>query len=259
MGGRFEAGKALPLLLSCRAAAPEGMRRTALDLALAQVYSSLGRPADAAETARRLVAAFPRSERAFGFLTTALWKLGSDDELCQSAKARLAITADDPAPALILYETAAKRGDFDEAEKWLRTIIDKGKATGPVFNNLAWLALVRGKVNDQALEQGQRAVTLDQYKDASFLHTLAALYAEQGKTAEAYQLILQSLAARSAEIPDSDDWFIFGRLAEHYRLPDAARRYYARVTPPKPDAVDAISTYRLARRRLAVLDGKSSR
>jgi len=253
--GSETAGEALPLLLSCRQTAAEGPRRSALDLALALTYGWLDRAAEKVEAARSLTAAFPRSQRAYGLLNEALFKLENWDELRRLAEARLAVDANDPLPVLVLYGIAVKKGDLAEAEKQLRQIVDHGKAGAGVFNDLAWLALARGQVNDQAIEHAQRAATLSQYHAASSLHTLAALYAEVGKTAEAYQIILQALAASRAEVPDSDDWYIFGRLAEHYGLPDAAKRYYARMTPPEPGAeAGLLSTYRLARRRLVIVE-----
>ena len=258
--GSDRAGKALPFLLSCRQTAPEGARRTALDLALALAYGWVDRPADQAEVTRSLAAAFPRSKRAYILLNGALTRLEKWDELRRLAEARLAADANDPLPALVLYEIAAEKGDLAEAERHLRRVVDNGKADSSVFNNLAWLALFRGQVNDQAIEHAQRAAALRKYKEAGSLHTLAALYAELGKTAEAYQLILQALAAKQAESPGSADWYIFGRLAEHYGLPDAARRYYARMTPPKPGAEPGfLSTDRLARQRLAILEKMAKR
>ncbi|HEX3528841.1 MAG TPA: transglutaminase domain-containing protein, partial [Thermoanaerobaculia bacterium] len=254
LAGSEASGKALPILLACRDAAPEGARRTAFDLSLALADQALKKPADTAAVARRLIAAFPRSKRAYHLLEGALVRLGSWDELHRFAEERLAAAADDPLPALSLYTVAVHQGDLGEAERRLRKIVDQGKAGSGVFNDLAWLALVRGKVDDKAIEAGQRATTLSHYKDPNSLHILASLYAEQGKTAEAYQLILQALAERATETPDAGDWYVFGRLAEHYGLPEAARRYYTRIpAPPQPGATDIISTYTLARRRLAAL------
>lgn len=250
--------KAVPLLLSCRDSAPDGARRTALDLALALAYRSLDRHADLAEEARRLAAAFPRSQRAYLLREGALASLARWDELRRLAEERLAVTADDPLPWLSLYGIANRRGDLEESERVLRRIVDNGKAGPFVFNNLAWLALVRGRVDDQAIEHGQRAAALGKYEDPDHLHTLAALYAEQGRTAEAYQLILQVLAARSTPRPEPHDWFVFGLLAEHYGLPEAARRYYARVTPPGPGETESTSTYRLAQQRLAATESQAA-
>ncbi|HEY2736760.1 MAG TPA: hypothetical protein VGK45_00055, partial [Thermoanaerobaculia bacterium] len=54
-------------------------------------------------------------------------------------------------------------------------------------------------------------------------------------------------------LPPPSTGNVFGRLAEHYGLPEAARRYYSRIPSPRPGATDVISTYSLARKRLAAL------
>ena len=87
------------------------------------------------------------------------------------------------------------------------------------------MRLELGRVDDKTVEYGQRAATLSSYGASAYLHTLASVYAEMGKTAEAYRLILQSVDARAGGAPTSDDWYVFGRLAEHYGLPDVARGY----------------------------------
>jgi transglutaminase-like putative cysteine protease/predicted Zn-dependent protease len=254
LAGSDESAKAEPILLACRDAAPEGARRTALDLALALTYGALKRHADRADAARRLIAAAPGSDRAADLLGGALMYLKRWDEMRQLAEQRLATAADDPAALLALSTIAEHQGKLDEATGYLQRLADSGKAKSIIFNNLAWLALVNAKVDDRALENAQRAATLDGYKDAATLHTLASLYVELGKTGEAYKLIVQSLELKPGKTPEPFDWYVFGRLAEHFGLPDAARRYYARVTPPGAGEPEAISTYQLARRRLAVLD-----
>jgi tetratricopeptide (TPR) repeat protein len=134
-----------------------------------------------------------------------------------------------------------------------RQIVQSGKATADDFNSLAWLLLERGQVGDEALELGQRAVTLSDYEQPVYLHTLASLYAEMGRTAEAYRIIVQSIGARPDEAPGPNDWYVFGRLAEHYGLPDVARKYYKKVPPPKSPGEEPMSTHSLALRRLAAL------
>ena len=108
-------------------------------------------------------------------------------------------------------------------------------------------------MNERAFENGRQAVTLSKFTSYPSLHTLAVLYAEAGKTAEAYQLLLQALEQKEDAAPDSGDWYVFGRLAEHYGMAEVARSYYGRVTPPPSSRSDPISTYELARRRLAAL------
>jgi hypothetical protein len=130
-----------------------------------------------------------------------------------------------------------------------------GKILPTIYNSLAWSALFRGQVGERDVERAQRAASLQGYKSSATLHTLAALYAEVGKTAEAYQVILQALELKGGK-PAPHDWYLFGRLAEDYDLPDAARAYYAKVAPDENDRTDPISTWALAQRRLAGLKGR---
>jgi tetratricopeptide (TPR) repeat protein len=115
------------------------------------------------------------------------------------------------------------------------------------------MLLERGRLDEKTVDSSQRAATLSGYGNAAHLHTLASIYADMGKTAEAYQVILQSLAARNDDAPRSDDWYVFGRLAEHYGLPEVARKYYKRVEAPSAPEGEALSTHALAARRLAAL------
>ena len=82
---------------------------------------------------------------------------------------------------------------------------------------------------------------------------LETLYAEKGRTAEAYRIIVQAIGAKPDEAPGADDWYVFGRLAEQYGLPDVARKYYRKVTPPKSLDAEPMSTHALATRRLGAL------
>lgn len=82
------------------------------------------------------------------------------------------------------------------------------------------------------------------------LHTLAALYAESGKSVEARQALLKSMDTRGSYDPQSSDWFVLGRIAEAYGVRDAAVSAYKRV---EKDDVTGLSTWELAQKRMAVL------
>jgi tetratricopeptide (TPR) repeat protein len=256
LAGDGAPGATLPALTACRDKAPEGPRRAAFDRALLSAYRALHKDAEAAEVAGRLQESAPDSAALFSARVDALLRLQRWDDVRQAAEARLARLADDSVAQGTLVDLALRRGDFDSAESILQSHIDSGKAIAGTYNEMAWLNLFRGKVDDRTVELAQRAATLSEYKSYSILHTLAALYAEQGKTAEAYRLILQALATKGTE-PDTSDWYVFGRLAESYGLPDAARRCYEKAQPASPAEEDEpTSSIHLVRRRLEALGAK---
>lgn len=249
--------KTLPLLTACREAATGDTQRNALDVAISANHQAAGRYAEMEAVARRLVAAAPGSERAEALHVAALASLSRWDELHALAERRLQRSAGDLTALRLLAQDALRTGDFDRAEKYLLEITGNAKAGPGDFNQLAWMLLERGRVDEKTVGYGQRAATLSNYGSPASLHTLASLYADMGKTAEAYQVILQSLAAKVDEAPESHDWYVFGRLAESYGLPDVARGYYKKVTPPKSPEDEPMSTHALAARRLAALgEGK---
>ncbi|HEX9943112.1 MAG TPA: DUF3857 domain-containing protein [Thermoanaerobaculia bacterium] len=248
-----EAARALPALLECRTAAATDARRNALDVALALHHYGTHRYAEMAEISRRLVEAAPGSENAEGLHVLALSSLKRWDEVRALAGRRLQRNAGDETALRLLASAAVEAGDLDGAEERYTQLVGTGKAGAADFNQLAWLLLERGRIDEKTVDYGQRAAALSNYDNAAALHTLASIYAEMGKTAEAHQLILQSLAVRQGEAPDADDWYVFGRLAEHYGLPDVARKYYKRVAPPQDPADEPMSTHALAARRLVAL------
>jgi tetratricopeptide (TPR) repeat protein/transglutaminase-like putative cysteine protease len=250
------------ILRSCRAsalAAAADSRRLAFDVALAGAYRGLGRFQDLLATAGALAAARPDSAVAFALQAEALGGLARWAELGALAERRLQAHPEESLALRTAAHAAARRGDLDMAAALLRRVVDSGRESAADLNELAWLALVRGRPDDQAVEDAQRAATLSGYRDAASLHTLASLYVERGRPAEAYRIAVQSLEARpgaaaaTAAEPDAGDWYVFGHLAESYGLPEVARRLYARVRPGKLEELDPLSTFRLAQARLAAL------
>jgi tetratricopeptide (TPR) repeat protein/transglutaminase-like putative cysteine protease len=248
-------GETLPMLTACRETAPEGPRRAAFDRALLSAYLALRKDAEAAEMAERLQQTVPGSEYAFMSRVGALSRLRRWDDVRRAAEDRLARISGDPAAQDTLVNVALVQGDFDKAESILQGAIDSGQADADFYNELAWINLFRGRLDDRTAEQAQRAASLSGYKSYDILHTLATLYVEQGKTAEAYRLILQALDAKGGE-PAYPDWYVFGRLAESYGLPDAARRCYEKARWTSGGEPDPTSTIHLVRRRLEALGAK---
>lgn len=249
-------GKVVPELTSCRDAAPQGARRDALELALLTAYQAMNESEKAAATARRLQASAPGSENLFLQQLVALGRLDRWDDLREIAEGRLAQAPDDPMGYRTLAEIALRKGDFAGAEAILQKAIDAGKADAGTYNDLAWLLVFQGKTDERALELAQRAANLSQYKLHGVLRTLASIYAEQGKTAEAYRLALQAMEVEGGDEPGHSDWYLFGRLAEQYGMPDAARSCYERAQWTSAGQPEPTSSIHLARRRLEALGSK---
>ncbi|HYN20323.1 MAG TPA: DUF3857 domain-containing protein [Thermoanaerobaculia bacterium] len=256
LGGESSVKRLLPTLTACRQAASEGPRQLALDRTLLAAHLSLRQHQEAADLLRRLLQAEPDSEPFRRALVGELTRLQRWDELRQLADARLAKDADDVVAQEVLVELALRNGDFDRAEAISQRILDSGKAGADQYNESAWLSLFRGHADERAMEMAQRAAGLSDYQDYGILHTLASVYVEQGKTGEAYRLILQALEIKDSE-PGVSDWYVFGRLAEHYGLPDVARDYYEKayenVRGGAEEDASPISTIHLVRKRLEEL------
>ena len=247
------ADRALPILQDALAKATTDEERLRCQHALATAYQKLGRVDDMVRAGRILLALRPDSDAGFSYLGRALVRARGWDECRRLAGDRLKQLPDDIYAIRILALVAGRTGDFETEEKLYGRLVETGKAEASDLNNLAWLALFRGRVTDKATEQAQRAVVLTRQGNAADLHTLAALYAEAGKTAEARELILKEMQMNGSEEPRPDDWYVFGRIAEQYGVREAAVSAYAKVTPPGPDTDVMQSTYTLAQKRLGAL------
>src|SRR5262249_52878545 len=143
-----------------------------------------------------------------------------------------------------------RREDYKGVEATYLSLIAKGKATRHEYNDLAWNSLFTGGSTDKAIEYAQKSVGKGPQRSAAALHTLATLYAEMGKWAQAREALLESLEVRGRDEPDSHDWYVLGRIAEGYGELETAGAVYRRVTPPAEDEPQGGSTYLLAKRRL---------
>jgi len=75
------------------------------------------------------------------------------------------------------------------------------------------------------------------------------LYAEVGRTAEAVQVIFQSMTVAGKRELTSGDWYVFGRIYEQLGEKKSAIEAYAKVMRPE-GPVNPTSIYTLAQRRL---------
>jgi tetratricopeptide (TPR) repeat protein len=247
------AARAIPILLEARQKADSEAERLRLDLALAQSYNSLRNFADLAEAAGRMLQVYPRSTVAFRFRVRAPGNLGRDGEAEKVIEERLALLPGDRWANRGRLALALTRGNLEAAETVVRGIIDSGNGAARDYREAARIALFRGRVNEKAIEEAQKAAGSEGERDPQVLQILAALYAESGKPAEARETILEAIEARKDDQPESDDWYVLGRIAEEYGEKEWARAAYGRVEKPDEKASLAMTFFTLARKRLEKL------
>ncbi|WP_242392221.1 DUF3857 domain-containing protein, partial [Anaeromyxobacter oryzisoli] len=229
------------LLVAARAATTVPEERRALGFALLRAYTGAKRWGDVLETANDLLAADPASRDAFGAKVMALDNLGRRAELDAAAAAMLARLPGDPEVIGVVGSAYTHLGDPEAAARTWRLAIDAGRATPIIYNNAAWLELYRPAPAKEMLEWARRATSGE--RDHADLNTLAAVLATLGRAGEARQVFLESLDAEGRAAPGPSDWYVFGRIAEAWGLPDAARDAYGRVTaePDDPTAPEVLA------------------
>jgi transglutaminase-like putative cysteine protease/tetratricopeptide (TPR) repeat protein len=250
MGPR--AGRAVAALEAARKKLEDPSARLAVDHALLMALERTGDEARALEVAGRLMAAAPGSERGVLARCQALVATGARNAAMELAVLRMAAQAQDAAAIHCLASAAVDAGKVREAMKWLERLDALTPDDPTLLNNLAWLALFTGDpITDVDMARAVRANALSGFEDPARLHTLATLHAERGETREALSTFLTLLERRGSGEPESVDWYLLGRIMEHYELVAEARAAYLRVEPERRSA-DA--TFALAQRRLRALE-----
>ena len=101
------------------------------------------------------------------------------DKLLQK---RIHAQPDELAYTRSLAQLAATRGQYEQARKIIKTLIDSGRATENDMNLYAWYALFQTDPIDQnTLDVAERANELTKNGSFGILHTLACVDAAAGK------------------------------------------------------------------------------
>ena len=227
--------------------------KNAIDVALVRAYAHMHEWNKVIPIVERLSKAHPDSGSAFTTWANALMATDKMEEAVAITKERLERMPKDAAGMRQMALIFSKKGDYDSAVTWSRRLVDDIEPTNHDYNEAAWIALFRGKELDRAIDDARRATADENSADGNMLHTLAALYAESGKSVEARQALLKSIDARNREDPQSADWYVLGRIAENYGVRDAAVSAYKRV---EKGEVDGLSTWELVQKRMAVMGVK---
>jgi tetratricopeptide (TPR) repeat protein len=227
-----------------------GTDQVAVDHALLLAYRRTGQARESLAAAERVEKVFPGSVRARGMVYFALAEAERYDVVATRAKLALGAHPDDP---VLLWSLAAAESALGRAQDAYRTgekLLATGRADASDYNNQAWRGLFMGSVTEKDLGNALRAVQAEPTRP-SFLNTLAALYAEMGRTEDARETLLKILPLQPKEEPSSADWYVVGRLAERLGMPEDARAAYAKVT--KPDKERDGTAWALAQKRLKAL------
>lgn len=242
---------AIPILEKAYAAEKEPAMRRRVGFALAQAYRGADREADLLRQADALLAENPSSRAAFGAKAGALVRLKRAAEVRVAAEAILARLPDDPQILRTLAAAEMSAGALDRGAQAWKRLLDSGRAAPMDYNNAAWLELFRIEPPPQhALDWARRAADGGRGQNDAALNTLAAIYAALGKPQEAREVFVQSMAVGGTRAPQSEDWLVFGWIAEGFGLPDVAAAAYQKV---KDDPEDPVGAMVLAKRRLAKL------
>ncbi len=242
--------EARPILTAAREKATTDEAKSAIDVSLIGLGIAERNWTVVEPVAKRLADANPDSPAAFNTYVSALVEVGKTKEVIAISNKRLERLPKDRDAIRSLARAASHEGDYASCEKYYKQIIDELTPNAGDYNNRAWNALFLEKDLDHAVEDARQASTLSR-GGPSALHTLAALYAETGKSLEGREALLESMDNAGREEPADHDWYVLGRIAENYGALDAAMAAYKKVEKPKSDMNE--STYVLAQRRLAAM------
>jgi tetratricopeptide (TPR) repeat protein len=233
-----------------------GSRQTELDILLAVAAlgaedAKVGLPA-----AQRLLDQEPDSQLALAWV-------GQGYSLENDAKDWLAMLAPrlakKPSDHDLLTQQAQAyelAHDWTAAQAAEQKVLDSGKATANDYNNFAWMGLFHDHVDDSIVKAAQQSAQMNKNSGFAELHTLACIYAAEGKTTEAREVLNQAMYASSEVEPNSAVWYALGMIYEQYGAKTAALDAYGRVEAHELDDhtyVGPTDTYVLAQLRIGAL------
>ena len=151
------------------------------------------------------------------------------------------------------YESAK---NFSAARTANQGVLDSGKATSNDYNSFAWLGLFDSHLGEAELKAAQQSNMLSKNGSFADLHTMACVYAAEGRLTEARQVLDQAMYAGNEAEPNSAVWYALGLIYEQYGANDAALAAYNKVDAHELDDhtyIDPMSTYLLAQDRIHAL------
>ncbi|WP_158785644.1 DUF3857 and transglutaminase domain-containing protein [Granulicella sp. L46] len=233
-----------------------GLAQTDFDLLLALAAMYAEQPAIGMPPAQRLLDQEPDSVTALSLVGQG-YALQHNPAAWQAMLApRLARKPDDR--DLLVQQALAYQlaGNWTSAQATEQKVLDTGKATAADYNGYAWIGLFHNDLGDDISKAAQESTQLSKNSGFAELHTLACIYAAQGKTTEARKVLEEAMYANNQVEPNSAVWYALGLIYEQYGANSAAVDAYKKVQAHENDNhtyIDPADTYNLAQTRLAAL------
>jgi len=256
LAGSMDAAPYLAEIAAAREKA-NGLAQTDLDLLLALSAIYAEQPALGMPAAQRLLDQEPDS-------VTALSLVGQAYALQHDSKSWLAMLAPRLARKpddrdLLVQQALAYQlaGNWTAAQATEQKVLDSGKATAADYNGYAWIGLFHNDLGEDISKAAQESVQLSKNSGFAELHTLACIYAAQGKTTEARKVLEEAMYANNQVAPNSAVWYALGLIYEQYGAHTAAVDAYKKVQAHENDDhtyIDPSDTYILAQTRLTALN-----
>ena len=225
--------------------------RARLGLVAANGYSFMGEGAGLTEVATDLLKIYPDSERALSLAAHGHALLKDWAGMRKILDDAIARHPDSDSLLRIKSFALQDQEDFAGTRATIQKIVEMGKATSDDYNNYAWSALFDGKVDADAVRFAEQSVQMHNNSNYSDMHTLACVYAFQGRTTEAQDMILKAMGEEDEPEPSSTSWLAWGLIYEKYGVLDAAADAYRRVE--KPAVPSTTSSWQLAQLRLKAM------
>lgn len=228
--------------------------RADIDRALIRIYFKKGMNQEALALSKELMRIYPRSDVAFTDTVDALTEMKRWGEVQDLVQSRLKTSPDDTMAIRKLLGAAYELGHPDIVRKQLSRLVELGKANDGDFNEAAWSDLYgTPPIKTDTLELARQAVAISDNSDWNSLHTLATVYAEMGKAAEAKEILCKVMDVDAETSPSQAVWLVLGRIASQYGERDIAMAAYKGIT--KPDNSSGTYTlYALASRYIKELE-----
>ncbi|MBI2689971.1 MAG: DUF3857 domain-containing protein [Acidobacteria bacterium] len=243
----------LELLQQKRTTVQDGSEAIRLDHAIAHAAIRQGKMELLLAAAQRSKKTHPLSETRFG------WEVNSLRQLKRYAEAEAVVTerlAKLPSDAIAMRAgmmNGLYKPDWKAMQEWMSKLTASGQANAIDFNNMAWAGLITNGATEEVDQWAHKAVAGDK-KDFGSLHTIATVFADSGRVAEAKDLLLQAMNEADLIEPNGSCWLVLGWIAERLELPGIAKELYGRVIKEHPDADDrSFSNTGVARARMARL------